>query len=306
METFTESFSSCPFSTNKVGNIEIPPVPVTIGPNVTFVPSPSGDITKTAQNNKQTIPMGSTTAPTDSSRNTKGWLENQIYQVRAPHPQNTLEPCSVVGKAPLMEQKDNPFDKNNLLADPNTRARKCYNIYDIGQGMVGRVCTKPGVDDKLDSREVYDGEGINGNAEWVRGNRFGVSYTGREIKDPVKYSYKVPALLSKNKEYINYDPFYPKLDRCLENNCWFKTYPRDENYTKGGYPKWRYPYETTQPDSRNSVYRLSSLEQKKDIDKIIERFSHVKVKDVEDDNPKVCFWLGVFVIFGSLIYLTGK
>jgi len=301
--------NSCPFSTNTPGNIRIPPVPVTTTQDVPNVPRPSGDITRTAYENRQTDPMGGTTPPDESTRRGRGWLANQVYQVRPPHPQNTLEPCTIAGKAPLMsaDQSDHPFEKHNLLADPNTRRRRCYNIYDIGQGMVGRVCTAIGTDGVLDSRESYDGIGVNGNADWVRGNRFGWNYNGRMINDPINYTYKTPAMLKTNKQYYTPDPFYPTPDRCLGKNCWFKTYPHNKLYTEGGYPYWRYPYDTTQPGSRSPVYRLSELESNKRLKHLVEGFGMWGSKTPRKRGGcEAAFWLGAFVILASLMYQHRK
>jgi hypothetical protein len=165
--------------------------------------------------------------------------------------------------------------------------------------MVGRVCTAPGTDSVLDSRESYDGIGVNGNSDWLRGNRFGVNYNGRMINDRKEYKYKTPAMLKTNKEYVLYDPFYPTPDFCLGKNCWAKDYPHNKLYTNTGYPTWRYPYDTTQPGSRAPVYRLSQLENSAQINKVIEGFN----EDKNMSKRKVCFWLGTFVILGSLLYL---
>lgn len=278
---------SCPFKTNFPGNLRIPPVPVDVNADVPNVPRPSGDITTQDSSN-----MGGTTPPIESTRNSNGWLQNQVFQVRPPHPQNTLEPCSIAGKAPLMsaDANDRPFEKNALLADPNSRRRRCFNIYDTGQGMVGRVCTAMGTDGVLDSREGYDGIGVNGNADWVRGNRFGVNYNSRMIDDRIEYKYKTPALLQGNKEYVTYDPFYPTPDFCKNKNCWSKFYPHTKLYTNTGYPTWRYPYHTAQPGSRAPTYRLTQ------IDDVIEGF--------DEKRLNVRFWLGTLVIMGSVFYLS--
>lgn len=277
---------SCPFQTNLPGNVKIPPVPVATATDVPNVPSSSGDI-ESKSNDHNILDMGGTTSPNESTRQSCGWLANQIFQVRPPHLQNALEPCTITGRP---EQLDNT--NISLLADPNSGKRQCFNVYDAGQVMVGSICTTPGTDGVLDSRERYDGEGVNGNADWVRGNRFGVRYNPKMIDNRIKYTYKTPALLATNKEYITYDPFYPTPDHCLEGNCWNKQYPHTKLYTDG-YPTWRYPYHTTQPGSRSPTYRLSQLES-------LEGFTDYK------SRTNVCFWIGSLVILSSVVYLCRK
>lgn len=256
--------NSCPFSTSFPRNLSLPSVPFN-SPDIPFVPRPSGDITI------KTTMMG---AP--PSEKTQDFIEKK-YQVRPPHSQNTLTPCE--GKR----------------YNPNSNPRQCYDIFNENQGVMGRVCTRPDADDILDSRQTYDGVGVNGNADWVRGNRFGVAYRDEMINDRVKIKQKVPVMLQMNKEYVNYDPFYPTKDFCMKNNCWFKTYPQTKLYTDTGYPTWNYPYNTTQPGSRSPVYLLSQVETKDDIDKVIEGFG----------NRKTNAWVGLVIVLLSL-YVTQK
>jgi hypothetical protein len=122
--------------------------------------------------------------------------------------------------------------------------------------MVGRVCSTPGTDGPLYSREK---EFVDGNANWVRGNRFGVKYP---MTDKPRYTYIVPSLKTNNKLYYTPDQFYPI--RNMENQ---KMYPHTYNYTKDGYPTWRYPYQ------------------------LVENF---------EDKRKVGFWI---VVFSTLIGL---
>lgn len=278
---------SCPY-THMPSNIRVPPVPVTAVQDLPNVPRPSGDITRTAWDNRQTDPMGGTTPPDESSRNDESIY--QVYQVRPPHIQNSLEPCTVTGKAPLMSDRSS----GSFLSDPNSKRRECYNIKDTGQNMVGRVCTAVGTDGVLDSRERYDGDGVNGNADWVRGNRFGWRYGGRMINDLVKYEYKVPATLDTRKKYYVPDPFYPEPDRCVRDNCWYKTYPRKKLFTSGGYPTHRYPYKTTQPLSRSPVYKLSEIE---GFENRLGLSGSYRVRG----TCEAVYWVGIFVILTSLI-----
>jgi hypothetical protein len=169
--------------------------------------------------------------------------------------------------------------------------------------MVGRVCTTPGTEGPLFSRENYPGgpPGINGNADWVRGNRFGVNYSEPKIDNRVDYSYKTSLTKRTNPQYVQYDPFYPKPGRCRTENCWFKTYPQYKRYNQGGYPTWEYPYQTTQPGSRDPAKVVKRANTVGDVVRIMENFSD----GLENTQRcKTVFWVGAFVLMGSLLYQT--
>lgn len=262
--------SNCPFNTHVPSNIKVSPVPVDTYPDIPFVPKPYSGVEHQ---------MGGTTPPQDSINSLgKSFYSNKIYQVNAPHEQNTLTPCSVIGSRP---------------EDPNSGSRRCINIYSSGQKMVGKVCTTPGTDGSLYSRENKDG--INGNADWFRGNRFGVNYDDRMINDRKKYYYKTPSLKENKKTYVTYDQFYPVPDRCTWNNYWYKEYPHTKNYTSGGYPTWRYPYATTQITSRSPT-QLVSKETERDIIDLIENF----YDNSNWLNGHNIFWVGAITVFLSL------
>ena len=214
---------NCPLNTQGPANIKIPSVPVDTMVDIPFVPRPYSGVD---------YQMGGTTPSSESINNLP---DNKIYQVNPPHGQNTLEPCSVTG----------------FKVDPNSGPRKCYNIYSPGQNTIGRVCTTMGTEGPLYSREPHDGIGVNGNADWVRGNQFGVRYDDSMINDRVKYVKNVPTIKETRKTYVNYDQFYPVPDRCMQNNEWYKEYPHTKNYTETGYPTWKYPYLTTMDNSEN-------------------------------------------------------
>jgi hypothetical protein len=163
---------NCSFSTQTPKNFRIPSVPVDIITDVPFVPNPYSGVE---------FQMGVATPSYDSVNNSKGFYDNKIYQVSAPRAQNSLTPCSVIGEK---------------LPDPNSGPRKCYNIYSSDQNITGEVCTTPGIKGPLYSREytLNGGPGVNGNADWVRGNQFGVRYDSSMINDRTKYILNTPSL----------------------------------------------------------------------------------------------------------------
>jgi len=259
---------NCPFNLNVPNTLKISPVPAETVVDIPFVPKPYSGV------NYQ---MGGTTPPSDSINNIPNtFYSNKIYQTSPPHAQTTLTPCSVIGEKP---------------DDPNAGPRKCYNIYSSGQNMVGRICTAPGTDGPLYSREPHDGIGINGNADWARGNQFAVRYDDSMINDRTKYLYTVPSLKRGRKKYVTHDQFYPVPNRDIRNNFWHKGYPNNINYTSVGFPTWRYPHATTQSGSRNPSPIVST--QLQDVS-IVENFS-------DDSNGKdLIFWSGLAIVLVSL------
>lgn len=241
------------FTTENPNNFEIPSVPVYTGADIPFVPrsnntqnSKSNSTSNRAPNN---LLMGGTTSPMDSVNNSI----KRKYQVNAPQPQNTLTPCSV---------------NDNKLFDPNSGNRRCYDIYSYGQNTFGKICTSTGI------------EGLtNGNADWFRGNDFGVNYQDEIVDDRVKYQRYVPSVKENNKVYITEDPFYPVPNSDREKNPFYKTYMRKSRYTKNGYPTWKYPY------------------------KINENFEDYMEKNI---NNKVIFWIGIFGLVVSLMLNVKK
>lgn len=250
--------------------IELPSVPINIGSSIPFVPTGFSGVK---------YQMGGVNPPKDNY----GQYINHKYQISPPHPQNSQTPCSVIGEKPL---------------DFNEGPRKCFTTYSKGQNMVGKVCTTVGTEGPLFSREKYDGEGVNGNADWVRGNQFSVHYNQQKIEDRMKYNFKTPALLDERKTYIGNDPFYPVPDRCRWNNSWYKTFPRTDlqNYTSGGFPKWKYPYNTTQPNSRAPVSLISGSSNQK----IIENFTD------SDNTGDIIFYSGLLLLSLSFYYCICK
>ena len=209
----------CPFNSKKPHSIQLPSVPVSIGPDIPFVPKGFDGVKHQ---------MGGVHFDSKDYSNK--------YQHRAPHPQNTNTPCSTTKKIEF--------------GMPVNRI-----IYSEDQNMVGEIRSLVGTDGPLYSRERYDGKGVNGNADWVRGNQFSVNYDQEKVEDRIKYSFKAPQLEEERKTYVGNDPYYPIPDRCKWNNFWYKTYPRTDiqSYTEGGFPKWKYPYKTTQPKTRTPV-----------------------------------------------------
>lgn len=196
---------NCPFYTKNLDSINIPSVPTTVGVDIPSVPTGYSGIKHS---------MGGTTASQDST-----FSKQKIYQVSPPHIQNTLE-----------------IQKQHSNYDFNSGTRRCFNVYNAYQN--GRVCSNIGTDGILYTDEKPSGI-VNGNADWVRGNRFGVYYDDSVINNRKKYVQRSPVIVQSEIEYVNPDPFYPIPDKDKQDSCWNKRYPHNKE-TK--FPTWTYPY----------------------------------------------------------------
>ena len=270
---------NCPFNISVPKNIKISSVPVNTTTDIPFVANPYSGIS---------YEMGGTIPSYNSINNTENKLSyysNNIYQVSPPHLQNTLTPCSIIGK-----------NTSNIDS-----SRKCYNIYSPRQNMVGRVCTTPGTDGPLYSREKDENENItsnslniNGNSEWVRGNQFAVPYDDDKIINRKKYYNYVKMLNKKKKKYVNYDQFYPIPNRHLSNNSSYKQYPHTNNYTDTGYPIWSYPYEISKSDSTGIVMNRSN--------QINDNFEDFIINNNNNFDNNIFFWIGIITILLSILF----
>ena len=260
-------------------NIKIPSIHIDKTSNIPFVPNPYSGVK---------FQMGGVTPSYDSINNSKRFHSNKIYQFNAPHMQNSLTPCSVIGN----KQSD------------STKSRRCYNIYSSGQNIVGEVCTTPGVDEQLYSNKYTfnNNPDVNGNADWVRGNNFGVRYNSSMINDRTKYILNTPSLKENNKTYVNYDKFYPDKSIDNVNNYMNKSYPYINNYTKNGYPTWKYPYYITQLKSSVPTEIISrNYINDGDIIDTSENFLNINDNNI---NKRVYFWIGIVAIILSLLYFN--
>lgn len=216
---------NCPFVTRNFNNINLNSVPYAVGVDVPEVPTGYSG-TKHS--------MGGTTPPQDSSYSNK-----KRYQVSPPHLQNTLT---------IQTQKSN--------YDFNAGTRKCYNIYNGYQN--GRICSNVGTDGPLYTDEKPSGI-VNGNADWVRGNEFGVYYDDNVINDRKRYVSGSPIIVDSTIEYVNPDQFYPIPDKKKQDNCRNKMYP---HVRKTDFPRWKYPHklvENYKNEDNYSFYGLISL-----------------------------------------------
>lgn len=139
-----------------------------------------------------------------------------------------------------------PSPKDHLTHDPTCtksckfpnrpfKRGKCYMLYSPQQNIWGPVC----------------GDG-GSNANWVRGNRFGVDYQYDTVFNRKDYAVDVPRFNKKNPILVSDSPYYPFKDYPLRFDPKYKSYPYKNNYIDGK-PTYMYPYETLAKPTRTQV-----------------------------------------------------
>ena len=153
--------------------------------------------------------------------------ESQYCNFLEPSPrnQNLNVPYEGETNCPVFEKQ--PYSKDS-----------CYLLDSKAQGVVGIACNQAGGSD---------------NANFVRGNDFGVDYDPDEIYNRKKKEYTVEQPVQIPMEMQNplmkYDrnTFYPYPSFALRGKSDFITYPLEQNFTENGIPTYTYPYKTMNP-----------------------------------------------------------
>jgi len=148
-----------------------------------------------------------------------------------------------------------PSPKDHLTHDPAcTKCNKypnrpftrdqCYMLYSPQQNIWGPVC----------------GDG-GSNANWVRGNQFGVDYQYNKVFKRDNYAVDVPKFTKKNPVLVSDSPFYPFPDYGVRFNPEYKSYPYVNDYIKGK-PTITFPYLTIENFDNmgnNTFYMILNL-----------------------------------------------
>jgi len=203
------------YQTHHRNFIEIPSIPVRNSIVINHTPSPHASI---LQN------MGRAPHPEESSYNT----EKPIYKKSPPNEQNTY----------------------TLETQPSSNEptkRTCGTRYDPNQRTLAYECTHIGTDgmeySRRESESVQrlgtDRSGVNGNADWVRGNQFGVYYDDAKINNRTTYTTILPKVVTNKIVYMSTDPAYPlPKDRMWDKkSIWNKHYPQQKTHING-IPNW--------------------------------------------------------------------
>ncbi len=151
-----------------------------------------------------------------------------------------------------------PSPKNNITNNPACvtcnkypnrpfKRGKCYMLYSPQQNIYGPVCGDGGY-----------------NANWARGNRFGVDYQYDKVFHRQDYGVDVPRFIKKNPVIVSNSPYFPFGDYGLRFNPKYKSYPYVNNYIKGK-PTYTYPYATLSQPTKTDVCPSNVVEGYKNI-----------------------------------------
>jgi hypothetical protein len=152
-----------------------------------------------------------------------------------------LQYCNFLEPSPRDQRLNVPYEgKKNcpkFTAQPYNKD-SCFLMNSNAQGVVGIVCNQAGGSD---------------NADFERGNEFGVDYpfdqnlNKKMLEYTVENPVQLPLELQNPMMLYDKQEFYPENNFFLRKNKDYLTYPLQQNYTKNGIPTYTYPYKTLNP-----------------------------------------------------------
>jgi hypothetical protein len=211
------------------------------------------DIALDIGNNAQKI------LPVPYPRNPTPSVESPINYGSLPYPmalksdsriKDDLQYCNFLEPSPRNQSLNVPYQGNKDCPKFNTQPYdkdSCYLMDNKSQGVVGIVCNQPGGSD---------------NANFVRGNQFGVDYPldyydkkmeNKKTEYTVENPVQLPMELQNPMVIYDKNTFYPEPSFFLRKNKDFITYPLQQNYTENGLPTYTYPYKTLNPIFNDST-----------------------------------------------------
>jgi hypothetical protein len=169
--------------------------------------------------------------------------ESQYCNFLEPSPRNQMLNVPYEGKKDCPKFKNQPYGKD-----------ACFLMDNKAQGVVGIVCNQPGGSD---------------NANFVRGNQFGVNYPidfdeldeRKKLEYTVEQPVQIPMEMQNPMVLYDRNTFYPEPSFYLRKNKDFLTYPLKQNYNENGLPTYTYPYKTLNPVFNNED-RIENFENK--------------------------------------------
>lgn len=186
----------------------------------------------------KTISPVSLSKPSVQNVPSDNYLNRRLNFAKAPsHARSAdLDYCTTLPPSPKDHLTHNPSCVSSK-AFPNRpfKRGKCYMLYSPQQNIWGPVC----------------GDG-GSNANWVRGNRFGVNYEYDKVFHRQDYAVDVPRFNKKNPVLVSDSPYYPFKDYPLRFDPKYKSYPYENNYIKGK-PTFMYPYATLDKPTRTVI-----------------------------------------------------
>lgn len=152
-----------------------------------------------------------------------------------------LQYCNFLEPAPRDQRLNVPYQGNKdcptFTAKPYNKD-SCFLMDSKAQGVVGIVCNESGGSD---------------NANFIRGNQFGVDYpysqnfNKKELVYKVEKPVQIPMELQNPMMLYDTQIFYPEYNFFLRKNKDYLTYPLNKDYTENGLPTYTYPYKTLNP-----------------------------------------------------------
>ena len=247
------------------------------------------DILLESENNAQKIlPVPYSSSPTPS-------VENPTNYGNAPYPiplssqesstsrkDDDLQYCNFLEPSPRDQRLNVPYEGKkdciNFKTQPYGKY-SCYLLDSKSQGVVGIVCNNAGGSD---------------NANFYRGNQFGVDYpfnlkdlvNKKNLEYIVNKPVQIPLELENPMIIYDKNTFYPEPSFPIRKDSNFLTYPLQPNYTENGLPIYRYPYKTLNPIFEDT--------NQKDID-IIEKFESIQTKSTQAFF--IFLIISIFIIF---------
>jgi hypothetical protein len=211
---------------NNGQNILPVPYPKEPVPSVADAYSSNRNISANFANNTD---FGSAPYPMPLKTDNRTKDDLQYCNFLEPSPRNQMLNVPYEGKKDCPKFTNQPYGKDS-----------CYLMDNKSQGVVGIVCNQPGGSD---------------NANFVRGNQFGVNYpydfNEREASKKLEYTVEQPVqtVMAMQNPMVVYDKstFYPEMNYFLRKNKDYLTYPLQQNYTENGLPTYTYPYKTMNP-----------------------------------------------------------
>jgi hypothetical protein len=189
------------------------------------------------------VPFPASPTPTVPSASNYGSAPYPLPVKPSPNRVNDdLQYCNFLQPSPRDQRLNVPYEGHKdcpkFSAQPYEKD-SCYLLDSKAQGTVGIVCNEPGGSD---------------NADFIRGNQFGVDYpfnqdlnTNKKLEYTVEQPVQIPMELQNPSVIYDKNTFYPEQNFFYRGNKDYYTYPIPQNYTEYGLPKYTYPYKTMNP-----------------------------------------------------------
>jgi len=233
-------------------------------------------------NSREILPVPYPRSPTPSVPNPVNYGSSpHAMSIKLPESRvnDNLQYCNFLEPSPRNQQLNVPYEgeKNcpNFKTQPYGKD-SCYLMDSKAQGVVGIVCNQPGGSD---------------NANFYRGNQFGLDYPldqnleNKKLEYTVEQPVQLPLELENPMMYYDKQTFNPEPSFLLRKNKDFITYPLQQNYTEYGSPTYVYPYKTMNPFT-NELMK----------EEIKETFENMSIKNNNSTNKKNFIMILIIII----------